>query len=823
MGGKMKLRQRLILILVSTTVVLIFLLLKFSSSGLMESFQALEQSEVKKNVARVDDAFGQRVNELHGKSSDWAYWDDAYKFMEDHNQSFITSNLQNVNMKVDAIVFVDNNGKIFQAKSLQRRHGLPLPKPDDLIKQVHFEKYRQGKSFPQSLSSGLIMHQGHLMAISVRSILRSDQSGNQHGWIVFASYIDSEDLANIAQRAHVKVSLFSLENPRTMTPQAFDASLQLKTVNDVVALPADDDRISGYTFLEDIHRKPIQLLQTGENREIYAQGQEETNFLVHIIAFTGTAFSLVVLLAIERIIIARLARLTKNVEIIRSAADLTKRVTVSGMDEISDLKIKFNGMLDSLELNTENLRRSEDKLRLYSENLESTVLERTKEIEHLAYHDQLTGLPNRALLLDRINQALLKDQSSQFTTAVLFIDLDNFKLVNDSLVHSFGDLLLTQVAQILTMAVRPGDTVARIGGDEFTVLLENLDSVETGEVVAGRILSALRKPIELSNRETYAGASIGIAYYSCSQTTSDDLLRHADTAMYRAKAAGKLSFVTYDESMDDHAIERLELETSLRKALENDEIFVEYQPLIDLTTNVMIGAEALARWNHPERGLVSPGMFIPIAEDTGLILPIGYWILEQSCLQAKAWSNEYGAEDFMMSVNLSGKQLQRDDVVERIREILEYTCLPPKQLKLEITESILMEDREDIIEKMVQIKKLGCQLALDDFGTGYSSLSTLRSFPIDTLKIDRAFISRLGEEESALPIVEAILGLAKTMHMTVTGEGVENKVQQDIIRSLGCQVGQGYYYDRPLRAEEFFSRILKGNTGVINHLRNKAA
>ena len=264
--------------------------------------------------------------------------------------------------------------------------------------------------------------------------------------------------------------------------------------------------------------------------------------------------------------------------------------------------------------------------------------------------------------------------------------------------------------------------------------------------------------------------------------------------------------------MHDDAIDRLELETSMRKALANQEIFVEYQPLIDLSTNQMVGAEALARWQHPERGLVSPTLFIPIAEDTGLIVSIGYWILEESCRQAKAWSNEYEMENFTISVNLSGKQLQRDDVIDRISQILTSTGLPASLLKLEITESILMEDRDDLIEKMVLLKELGVQLALDDFGTGYSSLSTLRSFPIDTLKIDRAFISRLGEEESALPIVKAILGLAKTMQMTVTGEGVENQDQQDIIRELGCQVGQGYFYDRPLKPDDFALRLVGTDT-----------
>ena len=811
------------LILVSTTACLIFVLLQLSSSGMMGSFEALEQKEVKKNVMRVQDAFDQKVAELHGKSTDWSSWDDSYQFMIDRNQAYITSNLDVVNMKVDAIIFVGDNAKIFHARSLKRNKDIPQPDPGVLVKKLSFVRHIEGQANDKSAASGLVLHNGMPTIISIRPILPSANKGAQRGWLVFASYLKPEDIAGIAKSAHLGLKLFSVESHEALPKPVQSALPFLKSSNDVIARPLDGDKIHGYTYLKDINRKPIQIVQTGETREIYVQGQDETQFLVRIIAFAGSAFSLVVLLVIERNIIARLGALSKQVDIIRSESDLTQRVETSGEDEISSLSVKINEMLGGLEVSTNELLKSKDELRRHSENLESTVLERTQEIEHLAYHDKLTGLPNRALLLDRIDLALKRDLRNQKGTAVMFIDLDNFKLVNDSLGHSFGDELLIEISQILSEAIRPGDTVARIGGDEFTILLEDLESVDVAQEVARRILAEMKHPILLGNRETFAGASIGIAYHLVGEISADTLVMHADTAMYRAKAAGKSSYVTYDESMHDDAIDRLELETSMRKALGNGEIFVEYQPLIDLNSNKMVGAEALARWQHPMRGLVSPGVFIPIAEDTGLIISIGYWILEQACLQAKSWRVDHEIPDFTMSVNLSGKQLQRDDVIDRIKDILERTGLPPAQLKLEITESILMEDREDLIEKMNLLKELGVQLALDDFGTGYSSLSTLRSFPIDTLKIDRAFISRLGEEESALPIVEAILGLAKTMQMTVTGEGVENKAQQDIIRDLGCQVGQGYFYDRPLRAEDFVSRIMKGNTGAEKSARSKAA
>jgi EAL domain-containing protein (putative c-di-GMP-specific phosphodiesterase class I) len=309
------------------------------------------------------------------------------------------------------------------------------------------------------------------------------------------------------------------------------------------------------------------------------------------------------------------------------------------------------------------------------------------------------------------------------------------------------------------------------------------------------------------NREAFASASIGIAFTSDSFIAPEALLKNADTAMYRAKANGKANSVVWNESMNDHAIERLELETDLRRALDNREIYVDYQPLVDLTTGSLEGAEALARWKHPTRGIVPPGMFIPIAEDAGMIISIGYWILEEACLQAVEWQQSFGLKEFTMSVNLSGKQLQAPDVVERVADTLERTGLLATSLKLEITESVLMANREDVVAKMNRLRALGVRLALDDFGTGYSSLSTLSMFPIDTLKIDRAFISRLGDEDEAMAVVEAIMAMSRSMKMDVTGEGVETEYQMNVLRALGCHTGQGYLFAKPLSVSDFSEQL----------------
>ncbi|MCW5941348.1 MAG: EAL domain-containing protein [Fimbriimonadaceae bacterium] len=426
-----------------------------------------------------------------------------------------------------------------------------------------------------------------------------------------------------------------------------------------------------------------------------------------------------------------------------------------------------------------------------------------REIERLAFHDKLTGLPNRALFLDRTAFALAKASRHLLGTAMLFLDLDNFKFVNDSLGHDAGDRLLQQVAERLTSAVRPGDTVARLGGDEFTVLLEDLESEREAEDVAARILEALVPAVSLGVGDAYVSASIGIAFAATKETSPKGLLKDADTAMYHAKAKGKSCCVRFEESMNDSATERMELETALRTALARDELFLEYQPLVDLQTGHVSGAEALARWRHSTRGVIAPARFIPIAEDTGLIVPIGYWVIEEACRQMRRWREESGLSHLTISVNLSGRQLERPDVVDRVREAVERSGLEPRFLVLEITETILMRDPETVAAKLAELKALGIGIALDDFGTGYSSLSTLSAFPIDTLKIDRAFISRLEDEAGAISVVQAIVALSRSLSMGVTGEGVETGFQMRAIRALGCDTGQGYLFARPLSGEEF--------------------
>ena len=442
-------------------------------------------------------------------------------------------------------------------------------------------------------------------------------------------------------------------------------------------------------------------------------------------------------------------------------------------------------------------------------DLECKVAARTQQIEYQAYHDTLTCLPNRALFLNRLDQALKRMPRGEKGVAVLYLDLDNFKRVNDTQGHAAGDLLLREVAARLSRCVRDGDTVARLGGDEFTLLLEGLDGPEEAHAVAERALAELASPIPLPQGQAFVGASIGIAY-AAGRERSDMLTRDADAAMYHAKALGKGTCAFFTPDMNDRARERVEIEAGLRQALENGELHVHYQPLMDLVTGQMTGLEALARWQHPQRGFIPPALFIPIAEEVGLIRLIGYWVMEEACREVKGWMDRH-AECLLLSinVNLSGRQLQQPDVVKRVAEVLQKTGLPASQLKLEITESVFLGDTQEVVGKLQELKALGVKLAIDDFGTGYSSMATLNAFPVDTVKIDRAFISRLGEEEGAA-VVAAIISLSRAMHLNITSEGVETAEQVVQLQGLGCDTGQGYFFAKPMPGEDMEARLKTG-------------
>ena len=446
-----------------------------------------------------------------------------------------------------------------------------------------------------------------------------------------------------------------------------------------------------------------------------------------------------------------------------------------------------------------------------------------RQLSHQAFHDTLTGLPNRALFLDRLGHALARNSAEPGRCAVLFLDLDHFKLVNDSLGHHFGDRLLQDVAERLTAALSPSHTISRFGGDEFTVLLEDLPSPDEADGYAEALLSALERPFNLSGQEVFCTASIGIAVAHRATDGPDDLLRRADSAMYSAKERGRGRYATFDSGMHTRAVARLTLETQLRRAVERNEFELYYQPEVSLVDGRLVGVEALLRWHHPELGTLAPGAFLQEAAEVHLAEPIGAWVIEQACRQLMVWSKSPSMPPISVNVNLSAPELVRPELVEHVAMSMARHDVAPHRLILEITESVLMDDPEAVLEILVRLKELGVGLAIDDFGTGYSSLAYLQRFPVDVIKIDRAFIDGLDGDTGKQAIVSAVLGLARALNLVTVAEGVECSAQLARLAALGCELGQGYLFCRPGTAEQIGAFASAGPWALPTARRNGRA
>jgi diguanylate cyclase (GGDEF)-like protein len=510
--------------------------------------------------------------------------------------------------------------------------------------------------------------------------------------------------------------------------------------------------------------------------------------------------------------------------------DLSHRIPVSGDDELAQLGNAFNAMASSLQTSRADLRESEQRFRAlvhhasdvftvigadavirYRDITERALYE--QQLSQQAFHDALTTLPNRALFQDRLEHALR--QRGQ-TVGLLFVDLDHFKVVNDSLGHDAGDQLLCDVAQRLAGCVREGDTLARLGGDEFTVLMPNITGAQDAAAVASRIESRLEPPFELPGQSVFVTASIGIATGVALDDRSEALLRDADAAMYEAKARGRARHALFDPTMHTRAVTRLAIETDLRRAIDNDQLELHYQPIMWLQGNKIVGVEALVRWRRPDGTLVPPGEFVPVAEETGLIRPIGRWVLHEACRQLARWRSDLPqAAGLAMSVNISARQLQDASIVEDVESALRETGLDPGSLILELTESAVVETFEEALSTLQQLRWMSVQLAMDDFGTGYSSLSSLSRLPLDILKIDQSFVARLDQDAEGRAVVYAIVSLATALGIRVTGEGIETASQLSALIELDCNHGQGFLLGRPAPPDELAAMLRTVNSTEV--------
>lgn len=506
----------------------------------------------------------------------------------------------------------------------------------------------------------------------------------------------------------------------------------------------------------------------------------------------------------------RLRNLTKTLEeqnvVLKQEIEARKEVEAALQKLTSELEERVASQ-------TAELRQACNEL----QQAQVQLLEREEKLGHDAFHDALTELPNRAWFMNRLQQAIdLSYRREDYLYAVLFIDLDRFKVVNDSLGHLVGDQLLKSVASQLQVCLRHTDAVARFGGDEFVILLEDIKDIDEPNTVAERIQNQLRQPFNLNDYEVFTEISIGIIVSTMGYERPEDVLRDADIAMYYAKAQGRGRYEIFDPAMQTVAMTRLQLENDLRRAIALQEFCVYYQPIVSLSTGQLSGFEALVRWHHPSGIIYPPAEFIPVAEETGLINELGWWVLQEACHQSSIWQQQFPqTPPLAINVNLSPVQLKQANLLNRIEEILQQTGFPSYSLKLEITESCILETVSREEKMLKQLKALGILLCIDDFGTGYSSLSRLHEFPIDTLKIDRSFVSRIGLDNSGVEIIQTIVTLARSRGMDIVAEGIETSTQLQKLRELGCEFAQGYLFSKPVDSEKA-TELLGIKVGLAN-------
>jgi diguanylate cyclase (GGDEF)-like protein/PAS domain S-box-containing protein len=445
------------------------------------------------------------------------------------------------------------------------------------------------------------------------------------------------------------------------------------------------------------------------------------------------------------------------------------------------------------------------------------------QLRHRAFYDELTGLANRALFVNRLEQAVIRlERNSSNQCAVLFLDLDRFKVINDSLGHTIGDQLLTALSGRLEGCIRRCDTLARLGGDEFSILLEEIDSLEDALAVCDRVHNSLKTPFKLGTYEVFATISIGVVCSSVGYEKSSDLLRNADTALYRAKAQGGACHTVFDQTMHQRAVALWQMATQAQFAVQREELKLRYQPVIDIIRHKVIAVEALIRWHHPQHGSISPGEFIPVMEETGVITMIGQWVLKEACQQVCEWQKQLTDSPIFLNVNLSARQLTQNDLARQVKEILDETGFPAENLRLEITETAIMHNSAEALVVLNELKALNVGLCIDDFGIGYSSLSRLQQLPIDILKIDRAFVQNIGEQGENTEIIRTIIDLAESLDMGIVAEGVETQMQLDGLRELGCRNIQGFYFAKPMTPDMTLRFIRETNEASGNPPVSKA-
>jgi diguanylate cyclase (GGDEF)-like protein/PAS domain S-box-containing protein len=832
---------------------------------LMKSFEQVEAAETGRKAAQVYRAFAAELRELAISDLDYATWDDSEQFVHEHNQHFIDGNLVRQNfmgLHVDLVWIVDKEGHEIYSGFTDRSGGpVQSPAPREYLQGLtRFLPPPNSTDFAPL--NGLVATAHGLVAVSAQEIQRTDLTEPTGATMLFARFIKDSDIQRVSETSQLPVSITYLAGPnsaRAKLPGPVRTWLDAGDLSQLTfALANNDQQITGYAVVRDSDGLPIALFSTQSDRDIFALGRHTTWMMLAAIVAMFIAFSAAMIWLILRLhrsfaaqdsveqryrnIAAQLPEAIvllngSTLEIIeanetalralsctREAVDryrvqdifpdlspeiLTAALTTRGERSIHQSRVRSanNGWTDA-EVAASCLDiQGRTVLTLVAHDIshrkaaEERERDSRRTLSRLAQQDSLTGLPNRLYLNNKMPRVLQNIDAGDNLLALLYVDVDNFKNINDSLGHGPGDQLLRIVARRMRAAVSTHDVVARMGGDEFVVVAPLMRDIEAIDALAHRLLMAVRAPIAMEGETVAVTASIGIAVYPADGPDFKALQKHADIALYQAKEAGRDCHRFFSADMDVRVSEHVALEQSLRHAIGTSQIFMEYQPVVDLNTGLLSSLEALMRWRHPERGLIPPIQFIPVAEKSGLIAELGMQALTQVIAQIRGWLDR-DVPIVPVAINVSPVQLERTDFAQVVAQLAAKHDVDPRWLRFEITESAMIKEPDRFIGILTSLRALGSQVLIDDFGTGYSSLSYLNQLPLDTLKIDRAFVRDLGNANARTPLIRSVIDLAKKLHLNTVAEGVETPEQALLLREYGCDYAQGYLYGKPVGARQ---------------------
>lgn len=822
----MKLRNKILIAISIAWIVFLVLTYLGSRFILIQSFLNLEQDRADRDLGRVDQALDQVSYALYTYTSDWSHWNDLYDFMQEKKPEFVPDNLNMtafVNSNVNLISYWDNKGKLVVGTAVDTDQQKLIAFPKNLEKYIYpGSKLLNRKDVNHDLRGFILVSPG-IMLVAASAVTDGDKLLPPLGASIFGRNLDLALVKKIAETTKVDVKLFlPNEINQSSSLQNYFNIISGDKSNGHYSLPISHDLLEGYTLIKDIDGKSIGMFRMTTPRAIYLTGAKAVNYYLAVFVILGILFSILMIWLLRILIIKRLEKLDHQVANISAKNAIHERVDASGSDELSFVSSEINNMLDTIQTSHNQL---EKRVQERTQELQKTNIQLQQEIterksvereliihkEHLvrlAHYDNLTALPNRVFFNEILNKALNHAKRNKKTLAVLFIDLDRFKNINDALGHPIGDLVLKEMGNRFANIIRAGDILARLGGDEFIILLNDIGNAKYAGPVAEKLLAVCSQPVKIDSHEFFITASIGICIFPNDGQSLEDLQKNADMAMYKAKRSGGGIYEYFTQEMNIAAHEHIKLEAAIRKALQNNEFVLYFQPQLSLKTGKIKCVEALIRWEHPELGMISPIKFIPLAEETGLILPIGEWTIREACRINKGWQNE-GFDPISVAVNISPKQFHHQDIAEIVSSALKEAELKPQYLEVEITETAVMHDVDIAINRLTNINNMGVRISVDDFGTGYTSISYLKQFPVSVLKIDQHFIKGIPNNQNDLAITSAVIALGHNLGLEVVAEGVETAEQLQYLTEHHCDLVQGYFLSRPLPAQKIILQFTK--------------